>query len=638
MNEMKTKRIISVIAAASAVAALFSCNKEESVQAVEPNADGEIVFTASLPACEPASKVSFDVDATNKVVDVLWHENDIIYITDGTLQLTTSGGELKDVATGAAPTAHAVAITLTSDMITDGGKTATITVASGVLDDTVSKWYAFATNYSNAVYRFEKNGSVSSREIASTSPWGNGNMAIPYMAHASCSPDNLSLSFKNAYCYLHYTCNAGTTSYGFAFHGNGTDDVEVWGLSINASSVPSKGSAKTNAFFHSIIGASGTEGYVALAPGVTYANGFTLFATKDSSGNPLDTPFSVKTLKSFTTEAGRYYELGKLNDVVTYDNYYDMWNAGKNITVDGVVYNKATYTATPVHVTSDTTISDETGIYFVDPSATLTVTSWNPNRIIIGNSLTERSKLALNSHFYIGGSQYLLLKNLDITLKHTGNAMFCVTTNAKLTISVDDCYIDNTSQNKPVFTYNGACENPIKLQIVNSEIEFAKAAYSGTLAKLDANGKDASVVLKNTVLYVNGLNTDGRPYGSVMIIGSDGSVLTDLTIDHCTFINVGKTGWKNMDMGGSIQSMTVTNNYGYTTSTATNYWIYFIGATEPASWTFSGNYSTGYNNAFCPQWGTVKTEVSAKVADQFVALDIDTRNFKLKVSEYGAQR
>lgn len=633
MNEMKTKRIISVIAAASAVAALLSCNKEESVQAVQPSADGEIVFTASLPACEPASKVSFDVDATNKVVDVLWHENDIIYLSDGTLDLTTASAALLDVATNAAPTAHACSITLTSDMISADGKTVTFTVPSGVLNTSATKWYAFATNNPNAIYRFLKNGTISTREFAGSSHLGNGNMKIPYMAAASCTPDNLSLSFKHALCYLHYTCNAGSTAHGFAFAGNDESDTEIWGISINASGVASKGSAKTPKFFNSVIGDTGTEGYIALAPGVTFAKGFTITAIKDDAGTANDAPLSVTTHKSFTTVAGKYYELGKLNDIAVYDNYYDLWNAGKDITVDGVVYNKATYTSTPVHVTSNTTISTESGIYFVDPSATLTVTGHQPNRIIIGNSMTERSKLALNSHFFISGKNYILLKNLDITLSHSNNAMFCLNAEGEATFSIDDCYIDNTAQNKPLVNFNVANANPVKLSVINSDVQFKAETLQGALAYLENKGQNFSVTVMNSVIYMS--TNVGKE--SVLVRGGASSVLNDLTFDHNTIMNFSKSGWRHLNTEGTVKSITVTNNYFYT-DLATCYWNYFYAPAEPASCTFSGNYSTGLANGAATMWGTVKTEVSAKVADQFVALDIDNRNFKLKVSEYGAQR
>ena len=485
------KNIQFIAAVAIALIAAASCEKENTPAVSTPAATKTASFTATIPAV----KTSIDGSGVQT-----WTAGDFILVSNGSTSIGTSGnkmtasgaeenesGQLVRTADGAI---LAEWIEITDEMISNSGKTLSFSTS---VDTPDSKYYFFVVNFEgkNSVYAFGTDGSIYTRQIQNT----NINKLSPQLL-GSCPKDGTTIDFINTLSYI--SLSASSKPYAVTIMSNDGADVASGYKVSQAGSVLSYGGNTENT-----VSAAGMTlymfnnnktGLIPFAPGLSMSEGFTLIlwptSTEFSAAKDLTleavkertdwvtAPTFITTTGRFTTQMGHLVDFGDVSKLVKYNSYYDLWNAGNDIVVDGVVYNKATYTATPVHVTSDTTISTETGIYFVDPSATLTVTSWNPNRIIIGNSLTERSKLALNSHFYLYGNQYLLLKNLDITLSHSNSAMFCLAAGANLTISVDDCYIDNTAQKKPIFTYHATCENPVKLLPADLQQFFVSKVFA----------------------------------------------------------------------------------------------------------------------------------------------------------------
>jgi hypothetical protein len=80
-----------------------------------------------------------------------------------------------------------------------------------------------------------------------------------------------------------------------------------------------------------------------------------------------------------------------------YDNYYEAWEAGKDIKVGGRLYNKANY-GVGIHVESNMNLSTEGGVYFIEEGITVSIPQaiYNGSFLLIGNRPGKKGNVSID--------------------------------------------------------------------------------------------------------------------------------------------------------------------------------------------------------------------------------------------------
>lgn len=497
------KRIIRNIAVLAAAIAAAACAKEMAeVPSSNGNLqDGEgITFTASLYSrdtpSEQSTKVAIDIDETAGKAKLSFTAGDVVAVSDGT----------KDP----------VRITLTAENINHDG---TATFKANVSAD-AETYFAYVSDKNTLGY-YELDKKLVYTNVKNA---GNPNEfkeidagRAPHAAFASCGKDG-NLSFRNMLTLMKFNVSTPEVSY-VEFQGNKGEYVigriqgnyDTGEVSLSTYK-PEENSSKTA---KSYVKAAGADCYLALAPGVSYAEGFSLTAY-DASGNVV---FVTKRDKAFSTTAGKIWDLGTLEEHKM--TPYELWEAGYDIEIGGKMYNKASYGGTVKHVTKsmgETAIGP--GVWFVDSDASVKNGGYHKGSVIVvGNTEGQRSQITLSGGSYVRYEEsmehhVIAFKNMKITpssnneiLPGTEDFIKDGFPNEKGTIIIDNCfltlnrnlarvdYVDNNSRNRGVFA---------GITVVNSEICVTQdevALLNTWNSRPDSSLPGMSLTAKNNVIW-----------------------------------------------------------------------------------------------------------------------------------------
>lgn len=256
------------------------------------------------------------------------------------------------------------------------------------------------------------------------------------------------------------------------------------------------------------------------------------------------------------------------------NDYYAQYEAGKDITINGTVFNKATNgTARLVKLYANGAANElvknykDNGILFLDYDATenqadvlsLGYRLQPDNVVIIGRYRNHQPHIDLASQ----GTYGVQSKGAEIHLKNvklsTGNWMF-VTNNLSadyLDVNIEDCTLNST--NTYVFLENNSTKRFRNIVINNSVIKLQKSLYEAKGDLIDA-GSSLNIEklwLTNSVVFAE---TEVSYPTIAMRISSSGVWYTpnlDLKLDHNTFYNL-----TNNNLGlvglGSVSKLSVT--------------------------------------------------------------------------------
>lgn len=234
----------------------------------------------------------------------------------------------------------------------------------------------------------------------------------------------------------------------------------------------------------------------------------------------------------FTTEA------------VPVTSWYEAWESGRPITIDGVKYDKATYGTSGVvmHITSDYTFTEPSeGVYFVDPGVTFTI---KPSKavskfIIVGNDPSQRSDVVFGGQmqFYEMGSSegtnVCAFYNVNVDALTFNNYVMKVNNARYFDVLVfDNCHI------RPAATliYSKDSDRGFKyFAVVNSEIEIAKDGTQFVNAQ-PGTSNWSTVKYDNNIWYSASKRTN-----FYMFQGTNGSsdlILDNLVITGNTMFNL----------------------------------------------------------------------------------------------------
>ena len=663
------KKIYTLSAAAVLLFAFAACQKENVAPAdasqesnvpvaVEPQEDdavadepvsGSVTFTASIEA--PKTTLAADGRQT-------WRAGDKILVSNGakTISPITTTGDL--AATGCSynsttmqltddSNSHVVAewIAITEDMIASDGKTLRFHVNVYTPDN----YYCFFVTGSNPhVYSMTTGGRVVTRQFGETS---TSHDAQDAHLIARCAVGETAVTFNNTLAYLSLNCS--DDYYAVSFFPNSGAGQIPYKINADLSNLEYASNTYTNlryAAVSAVINKSHDTWYLPLAPNYTFAGGFTLIlwsnsadyaAAKDLTLAEIKAktdwagfPKFLSTTHDYTPSMGRVMAMGDVCSIVSYSSYYDMWQSGKDIVIDGVGYNKnmtAFSGLTATRITSNQNIS-AAGVYFVADGVTATMSAnISGSVIVMGDTVSEdavgsrSATLSTNKQFNAGTSASLLLKGL--TVNHTGNELFNVT-NTDVNIIIDDCFIQTTG-----WKYLAAIADEAtvgKFSVTNSDL----IVRAGLINKLDSGSRTIG-----TLKLYNSVFSRSEGVGAAAICqGSSTTDLGDFSMTWNTFVNFGHaTSSYETLQAKSLETFTSTNNYFYLATAGNQVNFYTFSYT---SLSLEGTHSTNYASGIKYHMGSSWPSDDTQVASQFVDLDLSEAkpDFSLSTTEYGAQR
>lgn len=549
------KRILrNTIMLAAAVAAA-ACAKEiaevPSSEGKLPEGEG-ITFTAgfadnSAPSGQD-TKVAIDIDETSGKAKLSFTAGDFVSVYDG-----------KTVDR----------ITLKAENINPDG---TATFKANVSAD-AETYYAYVSDrntlgsYEPAIVYTNVKNTHNPNEFAEIAAG-----RTPHAAYASCGKDG-RLSFRNMLTLLKFKVSTSGVSY-VEFKGNkdeyvigkirgkyGTGEVSL--ITFNVEQNLSK-TAK------SYVSAAGADCFLALAPAVNYAAGFTITAY-DASGNVV---FATKRDKAFATTAGKIWDLGTLEDHKM--TPYELWQAGYDLEIGGKMYNKAEYGEGKLIAEGKSeSLNDAGGVYFIEKGANVDISSaYKGSVLLVGNDGSSKGNVTVlhGGDFAPADGEELshhviAFKNVNITNQDKSRRIINGAPNLNR-IVLDGCDIKanvvfiNRQNNSQLLEDMTIVDCNIQVLDDVSMIQF----WDGTGYSL------GSITIKNNVVW--SANEHNMFFFADAIHGNGGA-FTDVVIENNTFYNVdngnkdiwfGRVMVTASDISGSIS---IKNNLAFSTSPKT---------------------------------------------------------------------
>jgi hypothetical protein len=400
-----------------------------------------------------------------------------------------------------------------------------------------------------------------------------------HLALATCSAAQTTLSFKPVLSVFKFnTSSTGQITHLTFTDNDGSNFVRQNGVTISPEGnlsidISTSGRAELRACV--VPAGHGPENslpgtyYACVAPGTTFANGIKIAAYGNWGQSTL--VGQVVTSKSFTTQAGKLYDLGTIEDHFE-TTYYEDWEAGKDIEIAGVKYNKAAWQAAgyyTLHITANTSMTaGAAGIYFIDEGCTLTTQggAYSNPVIFVGNTKGTRSKVNLNNPLRLDNTNSWLLKNMEV--EANSSVKFINLDSAPIDkLVIDDCKLDmNTT-----FCNRIASDKSVnELTIIDSDIIVTANNQSFLYTHAAAGQQFGTIKVKNNVFWspdgtIKNLFITDAPY-------ANGADIDNIVFENNTFYNVATNG----SGGGRAffgfrtigTSISCKSNLYYTTTTA----------------------------------------------------------------------
>jgi len=262
----------------------------------------------------------------------------------------------------------------------------------------------------------------------------------------------------------------------------------------------------------------------------------------------------------------------------SYDTYYEMYEAGLDITIAGKVYNKtkygeATLVSEDASITSTTEI---TKVFFVDQDATLTYDTNNAEStaravyqlIIIGNTPGQRSSMLLNSQVALNQGAgntdgTFVAYNLDIDATNAGNYLFAQNRDGAYGyVGFINCHFTMPS-GKP-FTYvSSSARSYAEFTVEDSEIEIPGTNQLLLFSFGSSTASHGTISLKNNVLYSENGVSDFR------LISGNSCSFSNFVFENNTVVNLWSTT-SGCVLYSSLNTVSVTKNLFWTDRTTAN--------------------------------------------------------------------
>lgn len=260
-----------------------------------------------------------------------------------------------------------------------------------------------------------------------------------------------------------------------------------------------------------------------------------------------------------------------------YSNLYEAWEAGMDIKIGGVAYNKASYGA-------GTLISEETaavatpGVYFIAPGAEVSLNQcvFNGSVMLIGNESGTRSSVhVINGCDYNLGSEsaehhVVAFKNVSITNDNLNRRILSVASTNIGRVVLENCYL---GLNEDLLWRQKDGQNLNDMSIIDCDILVMNDKDSRGRALIQTwNGAAADYTLgsftaKNNVIWSDG---EPRPFYFIDARYANGIEFAAVDIENNTLYNVAgvDTGSRRglVTVNKISGDVTIKNNIAYQTN------------------------------------------------------------------------
>ena len=625
------KKIFMMFAMAQMI--IWSCAKPElETPSIDNLNTEEVVFSATVEATKVTPAAGGAVS---------WTMDDEIGVYDGTdyvkaTVLSVEGNKISFSAKVNASAASYIAVSPYEAALTDGGS---FTISEGKV------------------------------KIATTAAQTAGKQVISI---ATTSASTEPFAFKNVANLLRFKVNKAAVKKAKITGAAGTEKI-AGTVSVDPATGAASGELSATEIVVDVT--PGVDNFIALAPGTSLPDGFTItFYGDEISDAGYEGEVASAGAISFTGENARNKMLN-LGLVDGWIDNYKLWLAGKPITIAGVEYTKAstglegtlmsspdgtTDLRTNLHSkTTDVLLFLDPGEYVVTSTPNIGTSSAESDIILIGrydnDKPTIKGPASGNSWFsMLGGS--MVCKNIHFDMTDAANAVFRTYTHRKISkVHADNCRFTGLySTNKVLLAVNNTQIHGVEsIRVVNSDMSstfggLCSLVYASAYNFLD---EILEVVFENNIIY----NTNSAGYLCIFHTPGDTPSSsqrqnTDFVVKNNTFYNfpAGTTNsnWATYIKSNSLKSLTITDNIFYTeaTPTAANIMVYSKDTTNEYPYTIDRNVSNVptfyYFNPNQGIYNGLKTKLSPTNETIFSVADVKNGIFTpvAAYASYGAQR
>lgn len=261
----------------------------------------------------------------------------------------------------------------------------------------------------------------------------------------------------------------------------------------------------------------------------------------------------------------------------SFSNLYEAWEAGMDIKIGGVAYNKASYGAGTL-ISEGTVAVAAPGVYFIAPSAEVSLNQcvFKGSVMLIGNESGSRSSVhIINGCDYELGSEsaehhVVAFKNVSITNDNLNRRILSVASTNIGRIVLENCYL---GLNEDLLWRQKAGQNLNDMSIIDCDILVMNDKDSRGRALIQTwNGAAADYTLgsftaKNNVIWSDG---EPRPFYFIDARFANGIEFTSVDIENNTLYNVAgvDTGSRRglVTVNKISGDVTIKNNIAYQTN------------------------------------------------------------------------
>ena len=260
-----------------------------------------------------------------------------------------------------------------------------------------------------------------------------------------------------------------------------------------------------------------------------------------------------------------------------YSNLYEAWEAGMDIKIGGVAYNKASYGAGTL-ISEGTAAVATPGVYFITPGAEVSLNQcvFKGSVMLIGNESGTRSSVhVINGCDYNLGSEsaehhVVAFKNVSITNDNLNRRILSVASTNIGRVVLENCYL---GLNEDLLWRQKAGQNLNDMSIIDCDIRVMNDKDDRGRALIQTwNGAAADYTLgsftaKNNVVWSDG---EPRPFYFIDARFANGIEFAAVDIENNTLYNVAgvDTGSRRglVTVNKISGDVTIKNNIAYQTN------------------------------------------------------------------------
>lgn len=260
-----------------------------------------------------------------------------------------------------------------------------------------------------------------------------------------------------------------------------------------------------------------------------------------------------------------------------YSNLYEAWEAGMDIKIGGVAYNKASYGAGTL-ISEGTAAVATPGVYFIAPGAEVSLNQcvFNGSVMLIGNESGTRSSVhVINGCDYNLGSEsaehhIVAFKNVSITNDNLNRRILSVASTNIGRVVLENCYL---GLNEDLLWRQKAGQNLNDMSIIDCDIRVMNDKDDRGRALIQTwNGVAAEYTLgsftaKNNVVWSDG---EPRPFYFIDARFANGIEFAAVDIENNTLYNVAGVDVSSrrglVTVNKISGNVTIKNNIAYQTN------------------------------------------------------------------------